>query len=267
MILRRLTKHVKDQNWFAVGLDFVIVVLGILIAFQITNWSASRKARADLVLAEQALTGDLIQNYFHAQERVTLNQCRIESLRTLAERLMAPGDKWEGGSRGELDIDVGFAIDPVLRSPSRIWGSSTWAAELARGTFNSMPQDRRAKLDGIFKATLAAQALQDSIIVGQGRLKALGQSMELSRSDRLRYFDIVAEVDESSHLLEWTSALIISWIEELDIVISPDDPFMSRDRIAAMNTSRAEVYGSCVKPFELPFYADNPSTPKTAQQP
>lgn len=25
MILRRLTKHVKDQNWFAVTLDFVIV--------------------------------------------------------------------------------------------------------------------------------------------------------------------------------------------------------------------------------------------------
>ena len=26
MILRRLTKHVKDQNWFAVGLVSVIVV-------------------------------------------------------------------------------------------------------------------------------------------------------------------------------------------------------------------------------------------------
>lgn len=26
MILRRLTRHVKDQNWFAEGLDFVIVV-------------------------------------------------------------------------------------------------------------------------------------------------------------------------------------------------------------------------------------------------
>jgi hypothetical protein len=267
MILRRLTKHVKEQNWFAVGLDFVIVVLGILIAFQITNWSAARKARADLVLAEQALTADLIQNYFHAQERVTLNRCRIESLRTLAERLMAPGDKWEGGSRGELDIDVGFAIDPVLRSPSRIWGSSTWAAELARGTFNSMPQDRRAKLDTIFKATSGAQALQDSIIAGQARLKVLGRSMELSRSDRLRYFDIVAEVDESSHYLEYTSGIIATSIEELDIVIQPDHPFLSRDRIAEMNTFRAETYGSCVKPFELPFYADDPSTPEKAHQP
>ena len=45
MLLRSITKHVKDQNWFAVALDFFIVVAGILIAFQITNWN---DARADL---------------------------------------------------------------------------------------------------------------------------------------------------------------------------------------------------------------------------
>ena len=45
MILRRVTKHVKEQNWFAVGLDFFIVVVGILIAFQITNWSEAREQK------------------------------------------------------------------------------------------------------------------------------------------------------------------------------------------------------------------------------
>ncbi|WP_189496395.1 DUF6090 family protein [Algimonas arctica] len=37
----------KDQNWFAVALDFFIVVFGILIAFQITNWSDARSERID----------------------------------------------------------------------------------------------------------------------------------------------------------------------------------------------------------------------------
>ena len=46
MLLRSLTKHVKDQNWFAVALDFFIVVAGILIAFQITNWNEGRGSRA-----------------------------------------------------------------------------------------------------------------------------------------------------------------------------------------------------------------------------
>lgn len=53
MILRRLTKHVQDQNWSAVALDFCIVVVGILLAFQITNWSA---ARQDNLIYEQART-------------------------------------------------------------------------------------------------------------------------------------------------------------------------------------------------------------------
>lgn len=65
MLLRRITKHVKDQNWFAVGLDFLIVICGILIAFQITNWNEARHDRRDeqRYLAELAvnLEADLAQ--------------------------------------------------------------------------------------------------------------------------------------------------------------------------------------------------------------
>lgn len=61
MILRRLTKHVNDQNWFAVVLDFFIVVVGILIAFQITNWSEARGERADARIALERLEQDFQQ--------------------------------------------------------------------------------------------------------------------------------------------------------------------------------------------------------------
>lgn len=54
MRLRSLTKHVRDQNWFAVFLDFFIVVAGILIAFQITNWNEkSRSSAREAVILEQ----------------------------------------------------------------------------------------------------------------------------------------------------------------------------------------------------------------------
>ena len=45
MILRRLTEHVKAQNWFAVALDFLIVVLGVFVATQVANWNAARIER------------------------------------------------------------------------------------------------------------------------------------------------------------------------------------------------------------------------------
>lgn len=40
MLLRHITEHVRAQNWFAVTLDFLIVVVGILIALQFSNWTA-----------------------------------------------------------------------------------------------------------------------------------------------------------------------------------------------------------------------------------
>ena len=42
MLLRSLTKHIKDQNWFAVGLDFLIVVVGVFVGLQVQNWANER---------------------------------------------------------------------------------------------------------------------------------------------------------------------------------------------------------------------------------
>ena len=47
MILRRITQHVKDQNWFAVGLDFIIVVAGVVIGIQVANWNEDRQQHVD----------------------------------------------------------------------------------------------------------------------------------------------------------------------------------------------------------------------------
>ncbi len=43
MILRRITKNIKDQNWFAVGLDFFIVVFGVFVGLQVQQWALERQ--------------------------------------------------------------------------------------------------------------------------------------------------------------------------------------------------------------------------------
>jgi len=45
MILRTVTRHVRDQNWVAVFLDFLIVVVGIFVGLQVTDWNAQRQAK------------------------------------------------------------------------------------------------------------------------------------------------------------------------------------------------------------------------------
>lgn len=45
MILRRLSSRIGARDWFAVGLDFVIVVAGILMALQIGTWDDQRRSK------------------------------------------------------------------------------------------------------------------------------------------------------------------------------------------------------------------------------
>ncbi len=42
MRLRRIIEHVKSESWFAVGLDFIIVVLGVFMGLQVQEWKQQR---------------------------------------------------------------------------------------------------------------------------------------------------------------------------------------------------------------------------------
>jgi hypothetical protein len=65
MILRRVIDHVKHQNWTAVALDFVIVVMGVFIGIQVSNWNEARKTSS----AQSALL-ERLDDEFEALEPV-----------------------------------------------------------------------------------------------------------------------------------------------------------------------------------------------------
>jgi hypothetical protein len=48
MILRRVIAHFRKQEWTAIFLDFLIVVAGVFVGLQVSNWNAAQadKARA-----------------------------------------------------------------------------------------------------------------------------------------------------------------------------------------------------------------------------
>jgi len=43
MILQRITRAIREQNWFAVCLEFVIVITGVVIGFQVTALNEARR--------------------------------------------------------------------------------------------------------------------------------------------------------------------------------------------------------------------------------
>ena len=62
MILRRVIAHVRKQEWTAIGIDFVIVVVGVFVGMQVSNWNEQRaenvKAQAYLARIRVNLEAD-----------------------------------------------------------------------------------------------------------------------------------------------------------------------------------------------------------------
>lgn len=59
MILRRIIAHFRKQEWTAIAIDFLIVVVGVFIGIQVSNWNAARGDRAKEAVYLTELVVDL----------------------------------------------------------------------------------------------------------------------------------------------------------------------------------------------------------------
>ena len=123
MLLRRITKHVTDQNWFAVFIDFLIVVTGVFIGIQVANWNASLSDKAiaqeylerlsiDFEKIEKRLTNNNIPGFDEALDAIEIVDAVIKSGKKPTEQ-----DDLE--FRAALNIIDGSAV-PAWHSASYI---------------------------------------------------------------------------------------------------------------------------------------------------
>lgn len=54
VLWRRCSDHIRRQDWLAVGIDFVIVVVGVFIGIQVSNWNENlaQRDRSERMLTE-----------------------------------------------------------------------------------------------------------------------------------------------------------------------------------------------------------------------
>jgi hypothetical protein len=89
-MLRRLSERLKQHTWLAVGIDLVVVVLGILIALQLDGWAERREERRLERVYLQRLAEDfeIERSRMEAAERFA--NARIEAARFLNRILSDP---------------------------------------------------------------------------------------------------------------------------------------------------------------------------------
>lgn len=59
MILRRLSQSLREQNWTAIAIEFVLLVAGVFFGIQVANWNEERLTRAKAGVFTARLVEDL----------------------------------------------------------------------------------------------------------------------------------------------------------------------------------------------------------------
>lgn len=86
MALRRLLSHMKSENWVAVGLDLLVVVLGIFIGLQANELNDRRKERALETLYLLELRSDFEANEAALNSTIARKRDLLRDLTLLLEQ-------------------------------------------------------------------------------------------------------------------------------------------------------------------------------------
>src|SRR6056297_1455928 len=119
MILRSITKHVRDQNWFAVGLDFLIVVVGVFIGIQVANWNEVRLERQ----VESVYLSDLQQDF---ERNLDLLEEREQSLTGIIDAMQELLAETRLAQPQRSVPELNDLFNEVLAMPTFHWVSRTY---------------------------------------------------------------------------------------------------------------------------------------------
>jgi hypothetical protein len=123
MLLRRVIKHVRKQEWIAIAIDFVIVVVGVFIGIQAANWN---EARADEARARGYL--ERIHNDLEADVANYQNRIRFwNAVSNYGRNGLAYADDSRLGDRTHWDMLLAYFQASQV---AEFWTNSTTYDEL-----------------------------------------------------------------------------------------------------------------------------------------
>lgn len=143
MILRRVISHLRNQEWTAVGLDFLIVIVGVFVALQAQQWALEQQRAANESIYLNSLHTEVVNLI---EERGLYDRIRDQNASWLLEVVSI----LEGEVENEiLSPDQCLAIVDMRYATTPPTGLPTAQELLSAGEINVIrsPRIRSAMLD------------------------------------------------------------------------------------------------------------------------
>lgn len=236
MMLARVIGSVAEKNWSSVLLEFVVVVVGIFLGLQATEWYENRQARADetyyLELLQSQLDSEIglldevlinasdsidrIRNAYEAlfadewsedeysqfrSDHVAIYSMHVETMRPSALRLLLDG--------GKIELIQSKAMQELIFDLDRAYGESISQGEISAKHLGDLILELEIPYGT--KEELMAIPVEASVLLESNKLKKSIRSML-----------IVHRIQRSA--LEAHQQALVSARDELGIVLTRHSP-------------------------------------------
>jgi hypothetical protein len=168
MINKRVADSLRRQDWTAVAIEFALIVVGILLAFQINEWASERVARQEREAATQRLLDEAEETVAFFKLGVSAQHGLHKSLGSSLERLQS--GKWSDADR--RSIAAGLANSTVMTTPNP--PSSVYDDLVSSGAFGTMGDPQMRAAVAKYEATLKFH--RESIEYLRGRMPSLDEA-------------------------------------------------------------------------------------------
>jgi len=175
MILRRLSQSLKEQNWTAIVIEFVLLVSGVFLGIQVSNWNADRELRKKSAIFTERLAADLRVEAWGYEYLIEYNKDVLANARRALDALTGDhllsdeqfviaayrATQYESQDRRRATYDelvstgtIGLITDQKLRETAIYVYATTLIDQ-------TMEEGTQSEYRLIFRKTLSAQVQQE----------------------------------------------------------------------------------------------------------
>jgi hypothetical protein len=133
MKLRRIVEHLKHQHWTIIAIDLMVVVVGVFIGMQATNWNQERATNQQSAVFTARLKADLREEDWGYQFLIAYNGEVLASANQTVNAL--------GGNAAMTDEALLISAYRATQYKQRVRRSSTYDEMISTGAIGLIRDD------------------------------------------------------------------------------------------------------------------------------
>lgn len=149
MIVKHVTEALRRQDFAAVAIEFVLVVVGVLLAFQINEWASEREARSQQLAATERLLSEAEETVVYFKKAAAQRKVLIDDLSYALDHLQK--GSWPDADQARMRSGLTRSVYLAAASPP----SSVYDDLVASGMLGKIGDPSLRSAIGTYRSNLA----------------------------------------------------------------------------------------------------------------